>query len=149
VPDEIKKELRHDQVFATAATLLALATPAFATDEECEVNLDQYNKLKVGMRYSEVVEILGCEGDKTFSAKSAGNRTDTFNWEGLYVIFSNGNLYVKGETGLRPAGVAKPVAKPIVINIDIDLTPKAKVEPAQKADPAEVGHKAIDAVPQQ
>src|SRR5258708_3000726 len=70
-PDEISNRRRTTmhKFLMTAATLLAFATPAFAGN--CEVNLDQHNQLKVGMRYSQVVEILGCEGDLTFSAKGA------------------------------------------------------------------------------
>jgi hypothetical protein len=135
------------KLLATAATLLALASPAFATDEECEVNLDQYNQLKVGMRYSEVVEILGCDGTLSFSGKSAGYKAEGYSWEGMYVTMANGSLSHKQHYGLRPAGVPKPVQKPIVINIIIDHTPKANAEPAPKADPTEVGQKAIDTMP--
>src|SRR4051812_28517009 len=102
------------------------------------------------MRCSEVVEILGCEGTLSYSSKASGYKVESYSWEGLYVSITNGSVSNKSHTGLRPAGVPKPVQKPIVINIDlnIDLTPKAKVEPAPKADPAEVGQKAIDAMPQ-
>ena len=133
---------------ASAATLLALATPAFATDEECEVNLDQYNKLTIGMRYSEVAEVLGCDGTLAFSSKSAGYKSEGYSWEGMYLSFSNGTMSSKQHHGLRPAGVPKPVQKPLVINIIInDDTGKITVEPAKKTDATEVGQKAIDTMP--
>jgi opacity protein-like surface antigen len=134
--------------FLTAATLLALATPVLANDD-CEVNLDQYNQLKVGMRYSQIVEILGCEGTLTFSAKGAGYKFENYNWEGMHVTLSSGSLNSKGHTGLVPAGVAKPVQKGIVINIDINhVNPKATVEVAPKSDATAIGQKALDAVAQ-
>jgi hypothetical protein len=138
-----------NKFLATAAIVLALATPAFATDDDCEINLDQYNQVKVGMRMPQVVEAFGCDGIRTFSAKSAGGKTETYNWEGAHVIFSNGSVYAKGQHGLVPAGETKPVQKPLVINVIInDDTGKVTVV-APKADPAAIGQKAIDAIPQQ
>jgi opacity protein-like surface antigen len=125
----------------TAATLLAFATPAFAGN--CEVNLDQHNQLKVGMRYSQVVEILGCEGDLTFSAKGAGYKFENYSWEGLTVHMANGSVNSTTHHGLVPAGVAKPISKPIVINIDVNIRPQSEAD----VNPAEIGNKAIDAMP--
>ena len=64
-----------NKFFATAAMFLALATPAFANDD-CEVNLDQYDKLKIGMSLKEVVNVLGCDGNMTFSSKAASYKVE-------------------------------------------------------------------------
>jgi hypothetical protein len=64
-------------------------------------------------------------------------------------MFLNGSMTSKSHSGLRPAGVPKPVQKGIVINVIInDDTGEVTVKPATKANPAEVGQKAIDAIPQ-
>ena len=131
--------------------MLALATPVFA-DDDCEVNLDQYDKLKIGMSLKEVVNILGCDGNMTFSSKAASYKVKS--WAGTASARQqNKNWYpgVKNNGILRRAGEAKPVEKPvepIVINVIInDDTGKITVQPASKADPAAIGQKAIDAIP--
>ena len=141
-----------NKFLATAATLLALATPAFA-DDDCEVNLDQYDKLKIGMSLKEVVNILGCDGNMTFSSKAASYKVESWSWNGIYLTVTNGSLASKAHGTLRRAGEAKPVEKPvepIVINIDINVDTgevTKTVKPAAKANPAAVGQKAIDAMP--
>ena len=91
---------------ASAATLLALATPAFATDEECEVNLDQYNKLD-----NRHALLGGRRGPRLrwhpglfFQIRGLQIR-EGYSWEGMYLSFSNGTMSSKQHHGLRPAGV--------------------------------------------
>ena len=138
-----------NKFLATAATLLALATPAFATDDDCEINLDQYNKVKIGMRLSEVVEAFGCDGSLSYSGKGGSYKFENYSWEGAVITLMNGSVHSKTHHGLRPAGVPKPVQKGIVINIDINHdTGKVTVEPpTMKTNPTDVGQKAIDAMP--
>jgi hypothetical protein len=86
--------------FAIATvTAVLLSTAAHADD--CEINLEKYNHLKIGMAYSEVVKILGCEGIVSYVAKGASYKIESYNWEGLYIVMMNGNVLSKSHSGLR------------------------------------------------
>jgi hypothetical protein len=71
------------------------------------VTLEQYNKIKIGMTYDEVVRITGKDG-KLFVSDSTGlGESQTYTWSSGYVLsgatidFFNGKVTFKTQSGLK------------------------------------------------
>jgi hypothetical protein len=69
------------------------------------VTLDNFNKIKTGMTYAQVVEILGEEGQVISENEISGYKTTMYQWKGGYVanmnaMFQNGKLISKAQLGL-------------------------------------------------
>lgn len=78
------------------------AAPPSASD----LTLEKFNQLTVGMKYDEVVKILGSAGTESSSSSSAGNTYKTYKWEGeknarITGMFKNNELTSKNQTSLR------------------------------------------------
>jgi len=79
-------------------------TPAATT---AGVTMASYNRIKNGMTYSQVVQILGKEGTELSSNEIAGIRTIMYQWEGdgwgsnMNVMFQNGKVIQKAQFGLK------------------------------------------------
>ena len=73
------------------------------------VTLSNYMQLKKGMRYAEVVKILGREGTNTGSGakhSQPGTKVAQYLWEGegggsMTVLFENNKLISKAQSGLK------------------------------------------------
>jgi len=82
------------------------AAQAFA-QSGCKVTKAQYDALKHGMSYAQVVSVLGCEGEELSSSEIAGFKTIMFMWEGrgfganMNVMIQNDELVQKAQFGLR------------------------------------------------
>lgn len=69
------------------------------------VSREQYDRLKDGMSYKEVVSILGSEGNEQFKSSIAGFNIATYQWKGsgfssIIVTFQNDRLQSKTQVGL-------------------------------------------------
>lgn len=69
------------------------------------LTLEKYNQLKDGMKYDEVVAILG-EGDEQSVTEILGSKTTSYQWKGenyssVTASFSNGKLNSKSQYGLK------------------------------------------------
>ncbi len=69
------------------------------------LTLDNFNKLKAGMKYDEVVKILGSEGSETSSSSIGKIELKSYKWEGekfarIYVNFKNDEMTSKSQSGL-------------------------------------------------
>ena len=73
-----------------------------------DVTLAQYQQLREGMTYEEVVRIMGPPREEMASSNVAGMRTTTYVWTGsgprganMNVVFENGRLFMKAQFGLQ------------------------------------------------
>jgi hypothetical protein len=71
------------------------------------VVMANYNRVKTGMKYNEVVAILGKEGIEQSSNEIGGVTTVMYQWEGesfganMNAMFQNGKLISKAQFGLK------------------------------------------------
>ena len=81
----------------------ASSTPASTAG----VTMANYNRLKTGMTYAQVVQILGKEGTELSRNEMAGYETVMYQWEGdswgsnMNAMFQNGKLIQKAQFGLK------------------------------------------------
>lgn len=72
-----------------------------------KVTMANYNRLRTGMTYEQVVAILGKEGTELSSNDIAGYQTVMYQWEGesfasnMNAMFQNGKLMQKAQFGLK------------------------------------------------
>jgi Domain of Unknown Function with PDB structure (DUF3862) len=74
------------------------------------VTMANYNRLKTGMTYAQVVAILGKEGTELSSSEIGGTRGAMYMWKGdglsklaganMNAMFENGKLVSKAQLGL-------------------------------------------------
>ncbi len=79
-----------------------------ASEQSAGVTMANFNRLETGMTYSQVVEILGKEGEELSSNDIAGYKTVMYKWDGeagwgsnMNVMFQNGKLISKSQFGLK------------------------------------------------
>lgn len=77
-------------------------------EESKKITLDEYNRIKMGMRYEEVTDIIGSYGTQIAVSEFAGYQTLVIEWEGAgsyganaNITFSNGQVSVMAQYGLR------------------------------------------------
>lgn len=78
-------------------------------DKDSEnITLDEYNRIKSGMSYDEVTEIVGSYGTEMARSEIAGYQSFVVTWDGVGSLganasftFSNGKLYAKAQLGLQ------------------------------------------------
>lgn len=73
---------------------------------DTKLNVENFNKLETGMKYSEVVKILGSKGELIGEYEFSGNKTTMYKWSGengafLKVVFQNEKLLDKAHTLLK------------------------------------------------
>jgi ribosomal protein L37E len=80
---------------------------AAPTKSETGVTMANFNKIKTGMTYSEVVKILGSEGEVMSENEMAGYKTEMYQWQGdsfvsnMNAMFQNRKLISKAQFGLK------------------------------------------------
>jgi hypothetical protein len=70
------------------------------------LNIADYNRVKNGMKLSEVLDILGSEGSEVSSSEAGKAKISTYKWEGKdysYIIctFNNDKLMLKSQSGIK------------------------------------------------
>lgn len=70
------------------------------------VSLADFNKIKTGMTYDAVVEILGQEGEQVSSSDVGNYKTETFKWSGenysfIIVTVQNDKVIFKSQANLK------------------------------------------------
>lgn len=90
----------------TIATTAAPTTAAPVTNP-AGITMAEYNKLKDGMSYQQVVNIIGGEGKLGTSSSYQGYTVKGYSWSGetnpnafATIVFSNGKLSAKTQIGL-------------------------------------------------
>lgn len=76
-----------------------------ASEPESPLNTTAFNKLEEGMNYSEVVRILGSEGDRVSHSTVLGTTRSTYQWKDgsrtVSASFTNDSLINMWQVGLR------------------------------------------------
>ena len=110
---ESKSENTTSSSAATPSTSTAdrvKATPppkptATRSEPESGVTLANFQRLKNGMTYSEVVRVIGAEGELLSESEFAGTTTEMYQWKAgmmanMNAIFQNGKMVSKAQFGL-------------------------------------------------
>lgn len=76
-----------------------------STSGSGDLTLDNFNKMKTGMSYDEVVKILGSSGSETSSSSVGKYELKSYKWEGdkfirIYANFRNDEMRSKSQSGL-------------------------------------------------
>lgn len=72
-----------------------------------KVNLEKFNKIEIGMSYSEVVEIIGEDGTLINETTSNQYTSKTYYWyaknniSNAILVFENGKVSAKNQIGLK------------------------------------------------
>lgn len=101
---------------ATKTQTESTSTPATETKSAAGLTLEKFNELKNGMKYDEVVKVLGSEGVETSSFSSGNLKTVTYKWEGenyarITVTFRNDELTSKIQSSLKSANSSSSTTK--------------------------------------
>lgn len=91
------------------ALTLSVFSPAIAAADSVCAHLFDYNQIRNGMSYQDVVRQLGCEGEVVSRAEVNGARSAMVQWYGgminrsgyMYVVFVDGRVASKSQNGLR------------------------------------------------
>jgi Domain of Unknown Function with PDB structure (DUF3862) len=92
-----------------AAVLAACVTgPAVAGqyNTACGVSFEKFNAIKMGIKYQEAVDLLGCAGSLSSSSQSGKSSHEIRGWDGdqggsMFLSFQNGRLTTKSQNGLQ------------------------------------------------
>jgi hypothetical protein len=91
-----------------AIGLVAFTPAADSQQTACKATAAKYKSLKAGMSYSQVVKIMGCEGEELSSSEMAGFKTVMVAWSGkgnlganMNAMFQNDELINKAQFGLK------------------------------------------------
>jgi hypothetical protein len=97
----------------TVAPLSQADSTAVGTEAESEpagdsgVTMAQFNQLRNGMTYDQVIKVLGSRGQEMSRSEIAGIETVMYQWEGssfggnMNAMFQNGKLIQKAQFGLK------------------------------------------------
>lgn len=78
-----------------------------SSDKDVKVTLEQYNQVKDGMTYDEVVAIFGGKESTSSESEVAGIKSEIKTWNGngtfsvATIGFTNGEVSSKSQTGLE------------------------------------------------
>lgn len=73
---------------------------------DSKLNVDNFAKLETGMKYADVVKILGSKGEIINTNEYAGTKIVMYKWSGaggsfVKIVFQDGKLLDKVHTGLK------------------------------------------------
>lgn len=89
------------------ATSNTQSTTEDSSTKNVKVTLEQYNQIKDGMTYDEVVEIFGGKESTSSESEVAGIKSEIKTWNGngtfsvATIGFTNGEVSSKSQTGLE------------------------------------------------
>lgn len=105
--DTEKDNLQADKkTISEKADVPAVSTPEPEVKEKDEVTMEEFKKIKNGMTYEEVVEIIGFEGTEMSSTEIGGIKTIMYSWQNddgsnMNAMFQNNKLNTKAQFGLK------------------------------------------------
>ncbi len=76
------------------------------TSGKADLTLDKYNQIKTGMTYKAIVDIIGSEGEETFSSEVGKYTIKSYKWDGgdfkyIFGTFNNDKLTSKSQSNLK------------------------------------------------
>lgn len=106
---------KMDDITKKSGSTTPSSSPSSTTDnsddktsdsKSTSLTMDKYNKVKNGMSYKEVVEIMGSDGTETFNSTIGKYTTVSYKWEGenfqfIYATFQNDKLTSKTQANLK------------------------------------------------
>jgi hypothetical protein len=80
--------------------------PANKTTSSSALTKENFTRIKNGMSYKQVVEILGSEGEETSSSEIGRYKVASYKWSGpdysmIYGVFTNDKLTSKTQANLK------------------------------------------------
>ena len=104
--DTDKDYLADKKTISEKVDTPAVSTPEPAVKENDEVTMEEFNKIKNGMTYEEVVKIIGFEGTEMSSSEIGGIKTIMYSWQNddgsnMNAMFQNNKLNTKAQFGLK------------------------------------------------
>jgi hypothetical protein len=105
---------------ASPAPSATAASPQGSTDSKSGLTLEKFDRLQNGMKYEEVVRILGAEGVETSNISAGSMQTVTYKWEGenyarITATFQNGELTTKMQSNLKGANDSSGAAADLTL----------------------------------
>ncbi len=102
----VNKVISNGNVAIVKNTANNTPTAPATMQPDSKFNGANFNKLDVGMKYADVVKILGSEGEIVTDSGLSGGKTVMYKWTDasgsfVKVIFQDGKLLDKVQTGLR------------------------------------------------
>jgi outer membrane protein assembly factor BamE (lipoprotein component of BamABCDE complex) len=104
---EIQKKIEEEQQRQSRSNSSNSSnTGAVKSSLKNALSLEQYNRLKTGMTYDEVADIMGSPGTETSSSQIGRFKTSSYKWEGedfqmVLCVFSNDKLTSKTQANLK------------------------------------------------
>lgn len=94
---------------STASSTTSSTTSGVTTEQKQDrLNLEKFNKIKTGMSYQEVVNIIGEEGTVLSESEIGNIKSTIYSWYGegsiganANVTFQNGKVVSKAQVGLK------------------------------------------------
>lgn len=71
-----------------------------------DLTKDKFNRIKTGMSYKQVVEIIGSEGEETSSSQFGRYKVASYKWSGsgyamIFAVFNSDKLTSKSQANLK------------------------------------------------
>lgn len=92
----------------SVAYLSMLSSSGNSSLQEESITLDEFYQIETGMTYSEVVEIIGCDGELMSESSLIDSTYQIYTWKGsgsiganANVSFANGAVTSKAQSGLK------------------------------------------------
>lgn len=102
-------EIKAEKIAAERDRLKAVAeASAIAAREAVVASMSEFNQIQDGMSYSDVVKIIGSQGEMMSSNSIGGYKTVMYKWDGsgsfganMNAMFQNDKLISKAQFGLK------------------------------------------------
>ena len=104
-PKEIQNEI--DKAGKTTPSPTTGSSPSrTTTSDDSDLTMEKFNQIKNGMTYEECVEIIGTEGNETFSGGEGKYKVSSYKWDGdnfqfIMLTFTGNKLTSKVQNGLK------------------------------------------------
>ncbi len=82
------------------------STPAKTSSGDPDLTIEKFSQIKNGMTYEECVEIIGSDGNETFSGGEGKYKVSSYKWDGdnfqfIMLTFTGNKLTSKVQNGLK------------------------------------------------
>lgn len=104
--DELSKKSNSSPASSSPSSSSDNSESTSSDTKSSTLTLEKYNKIKNGMSYKEVVDIVGSEGTETSNSEIGKYKTVVYKWDGegfsyLIATFQNDKMSFKSQYGLK------------------------------------------------